>query len=193
MSLAVSQECLEFFTKALSRLSEGPKRYRAPDSVVQAFDAALEVVLSTPVSRHIARRSLAVIDDSGLLYPSELSQAKDLVAGNTVVLHELERTSLFFANLIDSLPPGKYSRISFSAYISSPRANKLHLHDDLWDNVVIQLRGRKQFRFTHYETEELAPGDVLVIPQEVTHDVETVQDSLHLSTVLLPLARQAPL
>ncbi len=69
MSLAVSQECLEFFTKALSRLSEGPKRYRAPDSVVQAFDAALEVVLSTPVSRHIARRSLAVIDDSGLLYP----------------------------------------------------------------------------------------------------------------------------
>jgi ribosomal protein L16 Arg81 hydroxylase len=73
------------------------------------------------------------------------------------------------------------------ATLYESRAGDLNLgaHDDQWDGVIVQIRGAKTWRLwpeTHGQPHELLTraGDVLLLPQGVTHEVTTPDYSVHL-------------
>lgn len=152
---------------------------------VTLLSSAVAEVLSLDVNEHVARSTLAFVLPGGLTYPENEIQTRQLAANSTVVLNNLEQTSSVFRMLSSELISAAHRRISFSAYISTPRSHVLGMHLDMWDNIVLQLRGSKRFIFESSPPVLLQPGMTVTIPQEVRHAVETVEDSLHLSTVML--------
>jgi hypothetical protein len=76
-------------------------------------------------------------------------------------------------------------RVIATLYESWAGDLNLGAHDDQWDGVIVQIRGAKTWRLwpqPHGQPRELLTraGDVLLLPQGVTHEVTTPDYSVHL-------------
>ncbi|MFE9686807.1 JmjC domain-containing protein [Streptomyces sp. NPDC006285] len=72
-----------------------------------------------------------------------------------------------------------------TAYESHSGDSNLGAHVDRWLGLIVQMRGAKQWRLGTAEdgppdTFVMRAGDVLVLPEHVTHDVSTPAHSVHL-------------
>jgi hypothetical protein len=71
-----------------------------------------------------------------------------------------------------------------TVYQSSKSDETLGRHIDLWYGVIVQVRGSKTWYMEPPDGEAvqitLNPGDVLLMPQGVWHDVTTPSESVHL-------------
>jgi hypothetical protein len=133
----------------------------------------------------IRRKFLAFITHGGLKYPASSDEVRKLSRSSTAVLQNLEGTNEIFGMLGDGIKSEFHPKVSFSAYLSSTESHKLGMHVDKWDNIVIQLSGSKVFILESGKTDQLLPGEVLLLPQDLKHDVTTSSYSIHLSIVLL--------
>lgn len=147
------------------------------EAVRQAFAIAGDIA--------VERRFLAFITRDGLKYPASTNELHTLSSSSTAVLQGLEGINEMFDVLRVGLKSDFHPKVSFSAYFSSVESHKLGMHQDKWDGIIIQLLGSKVFFLESGKIEKLASGDVLLLPQDVRHDVATDCHSLHLSIVLL--------
>jgi quercetin dioxygenase-like cupin family protein len=161
-----------------------PVHSRFPLDVCAELANAVEIVLSLDTKAYLDQYTIAFITSTGLLYPDSDDQIRELAGQNTAILQNLEAVNPLYAQLSRALVSQAHPRVSFSAYVSSRKSNRLGIHVDLWDNIVVQLSGSKTFYFDN-DTVRLQTGDALSIPQGVPHDVTTDISSLHLSAVLL--------
>ncbi|MFI1012642.1 JmjC domain-containing protein [Streptomyces sp. NPDC020965] len=75
-------------------------------------------------------------------------------------------------------------RVVCSLYESNAQDRTLGPHDDAWDGLILQLRGAKLWTIwpdrNSDPTELLTePGDLLLLPCGVVHDVSTPRQSVH--------------
>jgi quercetin dioxygenase-like cupin family protein len=142
---------------------------------------------SGDVAKFVAKRQLAFAVGDAIRYPTTSEGAHELLGANTAIVQRLERTDAMLARAAVVLAEQVKRRVSVSLYVSEVKARAFSWHVDKWDNVVIQLRGRKTFELEQGTT-ELRPGDALFLPEDVKHRTRTLERSTHLSVVFLPLA-----
>ncbi|WP_371790408.1 cupin domain-containing protein [Streptomyces sp. NBC_01471] len=89
-------------------------------------------------------------------------------------------------------------RVVATLYESSAGDLNFGAHDDVWDGVIVQLRGAKSWRLwpePHGQPREVLTraGDVLLLPRGVKHEVTTPDRSVHLVLAVTdaPLAASA--
>lgn len=156
----------------------------APD-VVSELLAAVHTRLNGSAESTIERSAISFITPDGLTYPASVEQITELSQSSTTVLQKLEGSQGLFGAIARALQSSAHPRVTLSAYLSSTRSHKLGMHQDRWDNIVVQLSGEKTFFFVDATPKLLSAGDVLFLPQDVRHDVETASSSVHLSIALL--------
>ncbi len=92
-----------------------------------------------------------------------------------------------FRRLTATFATGTARIVSASAYIANVDSRAFSWHVDRWDNVILQMQGRKVFDLEDGSSRELGPGDALFVPQDVEHRTRTVERSIHLSVAFLPV------
>ena len=197
--LHVSREAPERFADLLSieaieaALSRGEPRY--PD--VQLTRAGTPV----PVADYT--------DDAGRVLARRL--ARHHRDGATVVVSQAHRSFDALAGFVRDLQASLGWRCQANAYLSPPGNRGFAPHHDTHDVFVLQVAGRKTFRFytggvdlpfcdERYdpaaagereagESIELGPGDTLYIPRGVAHDALAHPDasSLHVTVGVFPV------
>ncbi|MBV7674206.1 cupin domain-containing protein [Streptomyces halstedii] len=74
-------------------------------------------------------------------------------------------------------------RVSCSIFESLPQDRTAGRHYDDWDGLIVQVRGAKDWRIgpdpDQANRVTTRPGDVLLLPRGVLHDVTTPQHSVH--------------
>jgi hypothetical protein len=158
---------------------------RIEPDVVSELLAAVKTRLHASAESTIERSAISFITPDGLTYPASVQQITELSQSSTTVLQKLESSQGLFGAIARALQSSAHPRVTLSAYLSSTRSHKLGMHQDKWDNIVIQLSGEKTFFFVDAPPKLLSAGDVLFLPQDVRHDVETASTSVHLSIALL--------
>lgn len=170
---------------ALSRMSwDYPQRIILRASEHGLLLRALRAVLAADPAWALSNHAVAFATQEGLVYAQSAADLRSLSAKNTFILQKLEGQHPMFAEISRASESSAHSHVSISAYSSRIGSASIGAHQDLWDNVVIQLAGSKRFILKGTEV-TLRAGDVLSIPYGVTHDVVTLEPSLHISVVLL--------
>jgi ribosomal protein L16 Arg81 hydroxylase len=141
---------------------------------------------STDSAGFVAKRRLAVALGDEIYYPTTGADADALVTDNTAIVQRLERTDPLFQKIVAEQCQHANCRVSISAYIADIHSRAFSWHVDKWDNVVIQLQGRKAFDLEGEPTRELRPGDALFLPEDLKHRTRTLERSIHLSVAFFP-------
>ena len=89
-----------------------------------------------------------------------------------------------FQDVVSELGTQTQRLVSISAYVSEVDARAFSWHVDKWDNIIVQLRGRKAFDLEDDASFELTAGYVLFLPQDVEHRPRTLDHSIHLSVAI---------
>lgn len=165
--------------------TNGPCLSSVDSTDVDVCLSALGGVLAENADHSVGSNSIAFITPQGLVYPRGASDVEELSKASTTVLQKLEGAHGLFAAISAGLSSEEHPKASISAYFSEPDSHKLGMHVDVWDNIVLQIAGEKTFLFDEHPSANLKPGDILVLPQGLRHDVATTISSVHLSTVLL--------
>jgi quercetin dioxygenase-like cupin family protein len=152
-----------------------------PHPAHRALGEALGRGLSADTMDFIASRRLAMAAGDELRYPKSRGEARELVARCTTIVQRLEWTDPLFARAVRELNGQTGRRVAISAYVADVDSQRFSWHVDRWDNVVLQLRGRKAFELRGDTGRELRPGDALFMPQDVEHRARTIERSVHVS------------
>jgi hypothetical protein len=153
------------------------------DSLLEALGRSLA---STDSAGFVSKKRLAFARGDEIHYPSTGAAADSLVADNTAIVQRLERTDPFFQKLVADQCQRCGRRVSISAYIADVHSRAFSWHVDKWDNIVVQLQGRKAFDLDTDATQELCPGDAFFLPEDVRHRTRTLERSVHLSVAYFP-------
>ena len=169
------------------------------------FDAAWLAELPTPTpEQHDAGQVIALVDGEDFARFDGPEQVRD-------GYHQHNRTYLFegingnhaWAHLASrwlGALSGSDLTVLVDLFDSRHGDARFGTHYDCWFNVSIQLSGTKHWRvgpglnrpgqeITDYT---LNPGDVLVIPHDVPHDVQTPTDPGHSRHLIFTIDRREP-
>ncbi len=153
--------------------------------------------------------SIDYVDNNNKIIPLRFIQHYS--AGATIVVSQAHRRFTSLSGLTRSTQLAVQMRCQANVYLSPPENQGFNTHYDTHDVFILQLSGRKTFRFysstielpfAHEKynsetavkgskTEEilLNPGDTLYIPRGIMHDAvaEESQPSLHITLGVFPI------
>jgi uncharacterized cupin superfamily protein len=162
------------------------------DTAVAALLEALgRALASSDMGGFVSNSRIAFALGDEISYPTTGDEAESLKTNNTAIVQRLERSDPVFGYIVSQLSDTSDRLVSISAYVADPHSRAFSWHVDKWDNVVIQMQGRKAFDLEDGSTKELKPGDVLFIPQDVEHRTRTLEKSVHLSVAFYPVGHGA--
>jgi Cupin superfamily protein len=170
----------------------------------RAFDPAWLATLPLPLGQHKpADQRVALVDDSQFDRYHDPDQLHSAYArhARTRVYEGIHRTAPWIALVaehLDRLTPD-HPTVVATAYESTTGDATLRPHRDTWDGAIIQLTGTKQWHLGPgllghgpVETLTTGPGDILVIPDALPHDVATPPDPGHSRHLAFALRRRTP-
>jgi len=169
--------------------NDGPRPQATLPSVCRGvFDEELLAAFDLPIDakRHVGQ-SVALATVDGLTRP----ETDMLLRGEYTRSPRTRVYESFGANSdgwfsIAQLLLARLARCAVVATIyQSVRSDQtLGMHHDRWYGVITQIRGSKTWYLEPPNTPaskvDLYPGDVLLLPQGVWHDVTTQEESVHL-------------
>ncbi len=158
-----------------------------------------------------SRSAIPVADytnDQREVYADKLFQQHE--NGGTIIVNEVHRKFAAVSELCAQVNKGYQLRCQANAYLSPPGNQGFHTHYDTHDVFVLQVAGRKTFRFYPSDIElpftddtyhpdgdssgdalehvELSAGDTLYIPRGMVHDAlaSEGEPSLHITLGVFP-------
>lgn len=171
-----------------------------------------EAAVSFPDVQAInANKSVPVADytlDDKSVCPVEMMRV--YAEGATIVVSEVHKKFSSVQTLCSAFNKEFQARCQANAYLSPPGNQGFHSHYDTHDVFVLQIAGRKKFRFYASEIElpfteddyrpenntssdlidevELSAGDTLYIPRGIVHDAiaDEGEPSLHITLGVFP-------
>jgi uncharacterized cupin superfamily protein len=189
MVLELPPTVVAYFTKP----SQVIEQWSLGDAIHSELSEALGRALSSAdTAGFVAKKRLAFALGDKIEYPTSSHDASALIGGNTAIVQRLERSDFMLSHAASKLSKQIHRRVSLSAYVADPGARAFSWHVDKWDNIVIQLRGRKAFDLADGTSHELSPGDALFLPIDVSHRARTLERSIHLSVVCFPHDHLSP-
>jgi ribosomal protein L16 Arg81 hydroxylase len=149
------------------------------DALAALVEALGRALSTSDMDGFVSKSRIAFALGDEITYPASGAEAERLKEQNTAIVQRLERSDSAFGRLVSELSRAAGRLVSMSAYIADTHSRAFSWHVDKWDNVVVQLQGRKAFDLAG--SKEMTPGDVLFIPEDVEHRTRTLERSLHLS------------
>ena len=196
--LHISRKESNHFSRLLS--VEGIKKYVTDNTAIHPD--VLVVNSRSPVKTSDYTNDLKHVDAVKLFQHHE--------RGGTVVVNEVHKKFAPVGELCAQVNRDFQLRCQANAYLSPPGNQGFHSHYDTHDVFVLQLAGRKTFRFYPSDIElpfpddtfhpdavtgaepveqvELSAGDTLYIPRGIVHDALASEDepSLHITLGVYP-------
>ena len=149
------------------------------------LEALGRALASWDLEGSVSSKRLAFAVGDEIVYPATVDDAADLISQNTAIVQHLEWADPFFDQIVSKLTRQTNRPVSVSAYIADVRSRAFSWHVDKWDNVVLQLQGRKAFDLARDTARQLFSRDALFVPKDFEHRTRTLERSVHLSVAIL--------